>query len=63
MDDTHAKWRRMGATLAPGATDYTTDPMTNYTAGGFAGDYYQDPYGCWPYLFRPDFDFNNTTGL
>jgi len=63
MDDTHAKWRGLGMTLAPGNTDFTTDPETQYNSQGIANYYYTDKYYCWPYLFRPDFDFNNTTGL
>jgi prepilin-type N-terminal cleavage/methylation domain-containing protein len=63
MDDTHAKWRGIGMTLSPNNTDYTTDPETGYNSAGIPGYYWTDKYGCWPYLFRPDFDFNNQTGM
>ena len=56
LTDTHAKFRRMGATLSPGATDYRTDPMTGYDSTGHANSYYYD--GCHPWLFRPDYDFS-----
>ncbi len=53
MTDTHAKFRRMGATLSPGDTDYNVDPMTGYDATGHAGFYWYD--GCHAWLFRPDY--------
>jgi prepilin-type N-terminal cleavage/methylation domain-containing protein/prepilin-type processing-associated H-X9-DG protein len=52
MADGHAKWRRLGATLAPGNTDANTDPYTQYDTAGFPGSYYWD--GCHAWLFRPD---------
>lgn len=61
FNDTHAKWRRMGANWLPnntGATPYTdwsTDPFTGYDHKGTAGFYWVD--GCWAWLFRPDYDF------
>jgi prepilin-type N-terminal cleavage/methylation domain-containing protein len=56
LGDTHAKFRRVGGTLAPGDTDYRVDPMTQYDPTGRAGYYWWD--GCHPWLFRPDYDFN-----
>ncbi|MCO5296502.1 MAG: prepilin-type N-terminal cleavage/methylation domain-containing protein [Fimbriimonadaceae bacterium] len=56
MTDTHAKFRRVGATIAPGATDYRTDPWTNYTATGSANSYWWNLCHAW--LFRPDYDFS-----
>ena len=52
MSDGHAKWRRLGATLSPGNTDYNTDPYTGYDTAGFPGFVWTD--GCHPWLFRPD---------
>jgi len=56
LTDTHAKFRKMGATLKPANTDYKTDPMTQYNTVGDAGYYWSD--GCHPWLFRPDYQFN-----
>ena len=52
--DTSAKFRRFGATLSPGDTDYNTDPYTGYNAVGNPGFYWSDGY--YPWLFRPDFE-------
>jgi hypothetical protein len=54
--DSHAKFRRVGATIAPNATDWRTDPWTNYTALGSANSYWWN--GCHAWLFRPDYDFS-----
>jgi len=56
LADTHAKFRRLGATQSPGNTDYRTDPETGYDATGHAGFYWSD--GCHAWLFRPDYDFS-----
>jgi prepilin-type N-terminal cleavage/methylation domain-containing protein len=56
LADTHAKFRRLGAAQAPAATDWRTDPYTNYDATGHAGFYWWD--GCHSWLFRPDYDFS-----
>jgi|SRR5579862_9024277 len=53
--DGHGKFRRVGATLAPNNTDWTTDPMTQYDNQGHAGFYWWD--GCHAWLFRPDYNF------
>ena len=52
MADGHSKWRRLGATLAPGSTDPNTDPYDLYDTTGNPADYWWD--GCHAYLFRPD---------
>ena len=52
LADGHSKWRRLGATLAPGATDYNVDPFTNYNGAGAPASYWWD--GCHAWLFRPD---------
>ncbi len=52
MADGHSKWRRLGATLAPGSTDANTDPYTGYDSAGFPTSYWWD--GCHAWLFRPD---------
>jgi prepilin-type N-terminal cleavage/methylation domain-containing protein len=54
--DTSAKFRKLGATLAPGATDYNTDPYTNYNSVGNPASFWWD--GHYPWLFRPDYNFN-----
>ncbi len=56
LADTSAKFRRVGATLSPGATDFRTDPMTGYDAQGVAGSYWWN--GCHAWFFRPDYDFS-----
>jgi prepilin-type N-terminal cleavage/methylation domain-containing protein len=56
LADTHAKFRRMGGTLAPGNTDWRTDPWTQYDSTGHSLTYWYD--GCHPWLFRPDYDFS-----
>jgi prepilin-type N-terminal cleavage/methylation domain-containing protein len=53
--DTSAKFRKMGATLAPGGTDYKTDPYTGYDANGNPTSFWYD--GFYPWLFRPDYSF------
>ncbi|MFN8140320.1 MAG: prepilin-type N-terminal cleavage/methylation domain-containing protein [Fimbriimonadales bacterium] len=66
FNDTHAKWRRMGAnynTINDDAspnplTDWSTDPFTGYGPTGTAGYYWTD--GCWAWLYRPDYDFSQT---
>jgi len=55
LADGHAKWRRLGATLDPGATDANVDPYTGYNADGFPGYYWSD--GCHAWLFRPDIEW------
>jgi len=56
LTDGHAKWRRLGATLSPGNTDYNNDPYTGYDTQGFPGYYWYDGYHAW--LFRPDVNWN-----
>jgi hypothetical protein len=60
LADGSAKWRRLGAQLAPAHTDWRTDPYTQYDAQGRPAVYWYD--GCNPWLFRPDYDPNNPTG-
>lgn len=52
MDDTHAKWRRVGAAISPADTDYNTDPWTGYDSSGYPQYMWTD--GCHMWLFRPD---------
>ncbi len=52
MCDGHSKWRRLGAAIAPAATDAGTDPYTGYDATGVPASYWWD--GCHAWLFRPD---------
>lgn len=54
--DSHAKFRRVGATIAPNSTDWRTDPWTGYNTLGHAGSYWYN--GCHAWLFRPDYDFS-----
>jgi len=56
MADTHAKWRRLGATLSPGNTNANLDPYTGYDANGLPG--YVWTNGCHPWLFRPDAEYD-----
>ncbi|MDW8052597.1 MAG: DUF1559 domain-containing protein [Armatimonadota bacterium] len=58
--DGSAKWRRLGAQLAPANTDWRVDPYTQYNAQGFPAQYWYD--GCNPWLFRPDYDPSQATG-
>ena len=55
--DSSAKFRKFGATLSPGNTDYKTDPYTGYNAAGNPGFVWTDNIG-YPWLFRPDYDFS-----
>lgn len=55
--DTSAKFRKLGATLSPGNTDWHTDPYTGYNSSGVAGFYWSDSCGN-PWIFRPDYTFN-----
>ncbi len=54
--DSSAKFRKFGATLSPGSTDYKTDPYTGYDATGNPGFFWYDGWYAW--LFRPDYTFN-----
>lgn len=54
--DGHAKFRKVGASQNPAASDWRTDPWTGYDATGHAGSFWYD--GCHPWLFRPDYDFS-----
>jgi len=54
--DGSAKWRRLGAQIAPADTDWRVDPYTGYDSQGFPQYYWWD--GCNPWLFRPDYEFN-----
>ena len=54
--DGNAKWRRLGAQIAPFDTDRRTDPFTRYDANGYPGFVWSDY--CNPWLFRPDYDFS-----
>jgi Tfp pilus assembly protein FimT len=54
--DGHAKFRKVGATLAPNDTDWRTDPMTAYQPNGASETYWTN--GCHAWLFRPDYEFN-----
>ncbi len=54
--DSHAKFRRVGATLSPGNTDWRVDPWTGYDQLGNAGYFWWN--GCHAWLFRPDYDFS-----
>lgn len=65
FNDGHAKFRKVGATLATNAysvpptgphADYRTDPWTWYDPQGRAHYYWSD--GCHAWLFRPDYDFS-----
>ncbi len=56
LADSHAKFRRLGATLAPNNTDWRTDPYTQYNSLGNAGYFWYN--GCHAWLFRPDYDFS-----
>lgn len=59
--DTHAKWLRVGVQFTPEGsseakeTEFLNDAFTRYDHKGFATHYWSD--GCWPILFRPDYDF------
>jgi len=55
--DSSAKFRKFGATLSPANTDFRTDPYTGYNAVGSPGFYYADNCA-YPWLFRPDYQFN-----
>jgi hypothetical protein len=54
--DGSAKWRRLGAQIAPANTDRRVDPYTRYDSNGYPRSYWWDE--CNPWLFRPDYDFS-----
>ncbi len=60
FNDSHAKFRKVGATLGLATsgprTNPETDPWVFYNEQGHAGYYYWN--GCHAYLFRPDYDFS-----
>lgn len=64
MCDLSVKWRHRGAVYNSiddegdpyPLTDWSVDPYTGYGPSGFAGYAWSD--GCWPWLFRPDYDFS-----
>jgi len=56
FSDTSAKFRRLGAAINPANTDWKTDPYTGYDVNGNPGFYWSD--GRYPWLFRPDYEFN-----
>lgn len=53
--DGSAKFRRLGAQIAPADTDFNTDPYTQYDVNGFPASYWWD--GCHAWLFRPNAEF------
>ncbi len=53
--DTSAKYRKVGANIAPASTNWMVDPFTNYNAQGQPSDMWYD--GCNMWLFRPDYTF------
>lgn len=55
--DSSAKWRGVGRTIAPGNTDYKTDPFTQYNAVGIPAAFWVDSVG-YAWIFRPDYEFN-----
>jgi prepilin-type N-terminal cleavage/methylation domain-containing protein/prepilin-type processing-associated H-X9-DG protein len=55
LADGHSKWRRVGATPAPGFTDGNTDPYFQYTKDGLGEGPWED--GCHVWLMRPDGNF------
>ncbi len=57
MADGSAKWRRLGATLEPDTTDWSTDPYAQYNSSGEPLTYWVDDYGCHPWIFMPDNSF------
>jgi prepilin-type N-terminal cleavage/methylation domain-containing protein/prepilin-type processing-associated H-X9-DG protein len=57
--DGHAKWRRLGAQLAPASTDRKVDPYTNYDPKGISASSWWD--GCHACLFRPKVNANATS--
>jgi len=56
--DTSTKFRRLAS---PGdtaqRTDPRTDPWARYDAGYSPRGRWWDRFGCYPYMFRPDYDF------
>lgn len=54
--DGHAKWRRVGAHVAPATTEPLVDPFFQYTSGGLGIGPWIDGCHVWP--FQPDINFN-----
>jgi prepilin-type N-terminal cleavage/methylation domain-containing protein/prepilin-type processing-associated H-X9-DG protein len=57
--DSHVKWRRLGASLAPLNTDGNYDPYNSYNAQGIPSRHWRDNLGCHPWLFRPNLEPNS----
>ena len=55
--DSSARWRRLGAQIAPDQTSVYTDPFTNYNNQGIPSNYYHDGVHAW--LFRPAYTFDD----
>ncbi len=56
--DGHAKWRKLAYNVgSAGGGTWRFDPFAQYDANGFPLTYWWD--GCNPWLFRPDYEFNN----
>jgi prepilin-type N-terminal cleavage/methylation domain-containing protein len=55
--DTSAKFRKLGANLSPGNTNYRVDPYTGYNSTGYPSYYWGDNCGN-PWIMRPDYTFN-----
>jgi prepilin-type N-terminal cleavage/methylation domain-containing protein/prepilin-type processing-associated H-X9-DG protein len=53
--DGHAKWRRLGAQVAPANTNASVDPFTQYSATGSGASGTVWTNGCHHWLFRPDY--------
>jgi prepilin-type N-terminal cleavage/methylation domain-containing protein/prepilin-type processing-associated H-X9-DG protein len=53
--DGHAKWRRLGAQVAPANTNALVDPFTQYNANGSGTSGTIWTNGCHHFLFRPDY--------
>jgi prepilin-type N-terminal cleavage/methylation domain-containing protein len=52
--DGHAKFRKVGNTLAPATSNPYVEPFVNYNAQGVPGSYLWTD-NCFPFLFRPDY--------
>ncbi|MHB8636243.1 MAG: prepilin-type N-terminal cleavage/methylation domain-containing protein [Fimbriimonadaceae bacterium] len=52
--DGHAKFRRVGNTLAPAVSNPYVEPFVNYDVNGVPGGYLWTD-GCFPFLYRPDY--------
>jgi len=60
--DSSAKWKKIGV-KTNGATNPLNDPFSQYNGTNEPTRRWLEPLGCHAFMFRPDFDFSQQTGI